>query len=112
MEETMGKDRLGIGIMGSGFNARVDLGALVGVRDADIGGIWSPSATNAAEAANLAQALEVGEPKLCRSISDMVPDPSIEAIWLCGPNHTRVENIEEIVAAVESGRAPLKGVAC
>jgi len=108
----MGKDRLGIGIIGSGFNARFHLRAFVGVRDADIRGIWSPNATNAAEAANLAQVLEVGEPKLYRSISDMVADPSIEAIWLCGPNHTRVENIEEIVAAVESGRAELKGVAC
>jgi predicted dehydrogenase len=108
----MGKDRLGIGIIGSGFNARFHLRAFVGVRGADIRGIWSPNGTNAAEAANLAQALEVGKPKLYRSISDMVADPSIEAIWLCGPNHTRVENIEEIVTAVESGRAALKGVAC
>ena len=107
----MGRDRLGIGIIGSGFNARFHLRAFVGVRDADIRGIWSPNATNAAEAANLAQALEVGEPKLYRSISDMVADRSIEAIWLCGPNHTRLENIEEIVAAIESG-AVLKGVAC
>src|SRR5262252_10158889 len=98
----MGRDRLGIGIIGSGFNARFHLRAFVGVRDADIRGIWSPTATNAAEAANLAQALEVGDPKLYRSISEMVADPSIEAIWLCGPNHTRVENIEEIVTAVES----------
>src|SRR5215470_12486746 len=112
MEQRMVKDRLGIGIIGSGFNARFHLRAFVGVRGADVRGIWSPNATNAAEAADLAQALEVGEPKLYRSISDMVSDPSIEAIWLCGPNHTRVENIEEIVAAVESGRAALKGVAC
>ena len=108
----MGKDRLGIGIIGSGFNARFHLRAFVGVRDADIRGIWSPNAANAAEAANLAQALEVGEPKVYRSISDMAGDPSIEAIWLCGPNHTRVENIEEIVDAVERRHAALKGLAC
>src|SRR5262245_18361051 len=108
----MGKDRLGIGIIGSGFNARFHLRAFVGVRDADIRGIWSPNATNAAEAANLAQALEVGEPTLYLSTSEIVADPQTEAIWLCGPNNTRLENIEEIVAAVESGRAVLKGVAC
>ena len=108
----MGKDRLGIEIIGSGFNARFHLRAFVGVRDADIRGIWSPNAANAAEAANLAQALEVGEPKVYRSISDMAGDPSIEAIWLCGPNHTRVENIEEIVHAVERRHAALKGLAC
>src|SRR5256885_15151053 len=46
------------------------------------------------------------------SIRDMVADPGIDAVWLCGPNHTRVENIEEIVEAVDRGRASLKGVAC
>jgi len=108
----MGKDRLGIGIIGSGFNARFHLKAFVGVRDADIRGIWSPNANNSADAANLAHSREVGEPKLYASITDMVADPGIDAVWLCGPNHTRVENIEEIVAAVDRGRASLKGFAC
>src|SRR5438034_5693285 len=111
-EKRMSKDRLGIGIIGSGFNARFHLKAFVGVRDADIRGIWSPNANNRAEAANLAHALEVGEPKLYRSISEMVADPAIEAIWVCGPNHTRLENFEEILEAVTHGRATLKGVAC
>src|SRR6185436_12012786 len=31
---------------------------------------------------------------------------------LCGPNHTRVENIEEIVHTVERTRGNLVGVAC
>ena len=39
----------------------------------------------------------------------MVDDPAIDAIWLTGPNHARIENVEEIVAAVESGRGTLKG---
>src|SRR5438128_9359654 len=108
----MGKDRLGIGIIGSGFNARFHLQAFVGVRDADVKGIWSPNEKNAEEAAKLAYSLEVGEPKLYRSIGDMVADPGIEAIWLCGPNHTRVENIEEIVTALERGRGSLQGIAC
>src|SRR5213593_2462260 len=111
-EKRMGKERLGIGIIGSGFNARFHLKAFVGVRDADVRGIWSPNGNNAAEAANLARALEVGEPHLHRSISEMVADPAIEAIWVCGPNHTRLENFEEIVAAATRGRARLKGVAC
>src|SRR5438034_7843560 len=44
--------------------------------------------------------------------SEMVADPAIEAIWVCGPNHTRLENFEEILEAVTHGRATLKGVAC
>jgi predicted dehydrogenase len=42
----------------------------------------------------------------------MVADPAIDAIWLCGPNHARVENVEEIVSAVEGGRGTLAGIAC
>jgi predicted dehydrogenase len=108
----MSKERLGIGIIGSGFNAKFHLQAFVGVRDADIRGIWSPNEKNAAEAARLAGSLDVGEPKTHRSIADMTADPAIDAIWLCGPNHTRVENVEEIVHTIEGGRGSLKGLAC
>jgi len=108
----MSKDRLGIGIIGSGFNARFHLQAFVGVRGADVRGIWSPNATNAEEAGRLACSLDVGEPKIYRSITDMTADPVIEAIWLCGPNHARVENVEEIVSAIERGQGSLQGLAC
>jgi ornithine cyclodeaminase/alanine dehydrogenase-like protein (mu-crystallin family) len=60
----MKTDRLGIGMIGSGFNARFHLHAFVGVRDADIRGIWSPNEKNASEAAGLARSLDVGEPRL------------------------------------------------
>jgi predicted dehydrogenase len=108
----MSKDRLGIGIIGSGFNARFHLQAFVGVRDADVRGIWSPNGKTAGEAAKLASSLDVGDPKIYRSVAEMVADPGVEAIWLCGPNHARVENIEEIVATIENGRGSLKGLAC
>ena len=108
----MSKDRLGIGIIGSGFNARFHLQAFVGVRDADVLGLWSPNEKNAADAAALAQSLGVGKPRLHRSIADMIADPAIDAIWLCGPNHARVENVEEIVSAIERGQGSLQGLAC
>jgi predicted dehydrogenase len=41
----------------------------------------------------------------------MAEDPGIDAIWLCGPNHARVANMEEIAGAVAGG-AKLVGVAC
>ena len=108
----MSEDRLGIGIIGSGFNARFHLQAFVGVRDADVRGIWSPNEKNAAEAAKLASTLDVGKPKIHRSIAEMTADPTIDAIWLCGPNHARVENVEEIVDTIQQGRGSLKGLAC
>src|SRR5688572_24311748 len=42
----------------------------------------------------------------------MVADPAIDAIWLCGPNQARIENVEEVVDAIERGRGELKGLAC
>ena len=42
----------------------------------------------------------------------MVADPAIDAIWLCGANHARVENVEEIVHTLKRGRGELRGLAC
>jgi predicted dehydrogenase len=104
-------ERLGIGFIGSGFNARFHIQSFTGVRDADVRGVWSPNAKNAAATAAYARQLEVGEARAYRSIAEMVADPEIDAIWLCGPNQARIENIEEIVRAVRNG-AELRGVAC
>jgi len=74
--------------------------------------VWSPNAGRAESAAAHARALDVGEARAYASIGDMVADPEIDALWLCGPNHARVENVEEIVDAIERGRGTLKGLAC
>ena len=42
----------------------------------------------------------------------MVADPAIDALWLCGPNHARIENVEEIVDAIARGKGELVGIAC
>ncbi len=107
----MGK-RLGIGLIGSGFNARFHLQAFVGAREADVRGVWSPTGRHAEEAAALARRLDVGEAKAYRSITEMVADPAIDALWLCGPNHARIENVEEIADAVTRGKGRLQGLAC
>ena len=103
--------RLGIGIIGSGFNAKFHLQGFVAVRDADILGVWSPNAKNAEETAALARKLGVGAAKAFPTITAMVKDPSIDAIWVCGPNFARIENFEEIVNAVKGGKK-LLGIAC
>jgi predicted dehydrogenase len=103
---------LGIGFIGSGFNARFHIQSFTGVRDADVLGVWSPTAEHAAATAAYARKLEVGRAKAYGSIADMVADPKIDAIWLCGANHARVENVESIVDAIERGKGELKGLAC
>ncbi|MHB8837731.1 MAG: Gfo/Idh/MocA family protein [Gemmatimonadaceae bacterium] len=104
--------RLGVGFIGSGFNARFHMQGWVGVRDADILGVWSPDDKGAKSAAAYCRTLNVGNCKPYRSIAQMVADPAIDAIWLSGPNHARVENVEEIVDTIKRGKGELKGIAC
>jgi predicted dehydrogenase len=104
--------RLGVGFVGSGFNALFHMRGWVGVREADIRGVWSPNHANAESAAAYARDLDVGNARPYGSIAEMIADPAIDTIWLAGPNHSRIENVEEIVAAVESGRGELRGLAC
>ena len=95
----MPTDRLGIGFIGSGFNARFHLQAFVGVRDADVRGVWSPNAANAESAAELARSLDVGDGAGVRAPSPTWSrTPPSTRSGSCGPNHARIENVEEIVA--------------
>ena len=107
----MRKKRIGIGVVGGGFIARFHIRSWVGVRDADILGVVGKDGT-AEEAASLARELNVGEARSYPSITDMIADPHIDALWICAPNFTRIEVMEEIIHAMESGKGELIGVAC
>src|SRR6202022_3263262 len=108
----MSSERLGIGFVGSGFNARFYIQSLASVREVDVRGVWSPNEKKPASPAALAREHDVGEARPYKSIRDMVADPAINALWLCGPNHARIANIEEIVGAIKSGAGTLRGLAC
>jgi len=107
----MDKDRLGIGFVGAGFVTRFHIQSLLGVRDADVAAVTSPTRQHADAAAALARDVGVGEPKVYRSVGEMVADPDVHAVWICSPNDTRVAVVDEIVDAVRRG-AELIGVAC
>jgi predicted dehydrogenase len=107
----MANRRLGVGFIGSGFMTRFHIRSWEAVRDADVRGIWSPNRQNAEDAARLARDLRVGGARAYESIEAMVADPAIDCIWMCGPNHARVDNMERIAAAIAGG-ASLVGIAC
>ena len=107
----MAARRLGVGFVGSGFITKFHLRSWEAVRGADVLGIWSPDAEHATETASLAGELGVGDARAYGSLSEMVKAPEIDAVWICGPNHRRVANMEEIAAAVRDG-GELLGVAC
>ena len=108
----MNSKRLGVGFIGSGFVARFHIRSWVGVRDADVRGVWSPNREHAEEAAALARDLRVGEARAFDSIEEMIASPDIDCIWLCGPNHMRLDCMEQIAHAIESGKGQLIGIAC
>ncbi|MBM3293491.1 MAG: Gfo/Idh/MocA family oxidoreductase [Candidatus Aminicenantes bacterium] len=108
----MKKRTLGVGIIGGGFIARFHIRSWTGVRGADIVGVFDPDAKRAKEACAMARELEVGPAKPYESITAMVADSAIDALWICSPNYTRTEVMEEIASAVLRGKGELVGVAC
>lgn len=104
-------DRLGIGFIGSGFITQFHIDSWQAVRDADVQGVWSPNRDHAEDAAALAREKRVGDAQAYNSIGEMVAASDVDAIWICGPNHARIENMKEIVDAIDSG-ASLVGIAC
>jgi len=103
---------LGVGFIGSGFNTRFHMQAFRAVRDCQIRGVWSPNRKNAEAAAGYARQLDLGSCRPYRSIGEMVIDPEIHAIWICGPNQARVENVEELTDPIMRGHGDLAGIAC
>ncbi len=99
-------------MIGVGFVGKFHIRSFVGVRNADITGIVSQKDGTGEEGAALAKRLGVGDPTLFDSVTDMVADPAIDAVWICAPNFTRIEIMEEIAQAVESGAGELIGVCC
>ena len=104
--------RLGIGFIGGGFITRFHIQSMIGVRDCDILGIMSKTRTSAEESSALSRELGVGNATVYDSITEMITSPDIDALWICAPNFTRIEVMEEIVSAIESGKGELIGVTC
>ncbi len=103
--------RLGIGFIGSGFITKFHIQSFLAVRNADIRGVWSPNQQHAAEAAALARNLRVGDCQVFDSIEAMVASPDIDCLWVCGPNHKRIENLQAVVNTLKSGKGSLSGIA-
>jgi predicted dehydrogenase len=109
----MSKKRLGIGFIGGGFITRFHIQSLISVRNVDVMGIMSRTKASAEESAALARSIGVGDKaKAYDTITDMIADPTIDALWVCSPNFARIETFEEIANAISSGKGELIGVAC
>jgi len=109
----MPSKRLGIGFIGGGFITRFHIKSLIAVRDVDVIGVMSRTKSSAEESAALARTVGVGaQAKAYDTITHMVADPNIDALWVCSPNFARIETFEEIASAISSGKGELIGVSC
>jgi predicted dehydrogenase len=102
---------LRIGLLGSGFIANFHLQALLGVRDAQVSGVFSPTRANRETLANKANGMSLGPCKAYGSVEELVASDEVDAVWILGPNDTRLDHMRAISRAMESG-ASLLGVAC
>ena len=103
---------LGIGFIGGGFITRFHIQSMLGVRDCEVLGVMSKTKSSAEESALLANRIGVGDAKPYDTVTEMVADPEINALWICAPNFTRIEIIEEIVSAIQTGKGSLVGITC
>jgi predicted dehydrogenase len=101
---------LRIGLLGSGFIANFHLQALLGVRDAQVSGVFSPTHAHREALANTANAMDLGPCKAYGSVEELVASEEVDAVWILGPNDTRLDHMRAISQAMEGG-ASLLGVA-
>jgi predicted dehydrogenase len=106
-----GNRPLRIGLLGSGFIAGFHLQALLGVRDAEVGGVFSPTRAHREALARTANGMGLGPCEAYESVEDLVASEEVDAVWVLGPNDTRLDHMRAIGKAVEDG-ASLVGVAC
>ena len=109
----MKNNRIGIGFIGGGFITRFHIQSLIAVRNVDVFGVVSKTNTSAEESAAIANNIGVGvNAKAYDSITEMIADPNIDALWVCSPNFARIETFEEIANAISTGKGELIGVTC
>ena len=93
----MNNQRIGIGFIGGGFITRFHIQSLISVRNCDVIGVMSRTKDSAEESALIAKSIGVGyNAKAYDSITEMIADPEINALWVCSPNFARIETLSLI----------------
>jgi predicted dehydrogenase len=103
---------LRIGFVGAGFIAHFHLKALLGVRNVEVRGVYSPTAAKREAFAAAVAAADLGACRAHESLATLLADPEIDAIWILSPNHTRLDTMRTIAAEVAAGRSGVFAVAC
>ena len=103
---------LRIGFLGSGFIADFHLQALLGVRNAQVAGVFSPTPASRFDFAKKANEMGLGPCTAYDSVESLMWWGEVDAVWILGPNDTRLEHMRAIHRVVKEGEGSLLGVAC
>ncbi|WEX90124.1 Gfo/Idh/MocA family oxidoreductase [Sinorhizobium garamanticum] len=106
------RQTLRVGFVGTGFIAHFHLKSLVGVRNVEVTGAFSPTAEHRARFAREVVALDLGNCRAHDSLESLVTADDVDAIWILSPNYTRIEVMRILTAAIKAGRSKIFAVAC
>nr|WP_321457051.1 Gfo/Idh/MocA family oxidoreductase [uncultured Cohaesibacter sp.] len=106
------REILNIGLVGTGFIAEFHLKSMIGVRNVKVAGVYSRTQAHRQKIVNLASSLGLGPCQSYASLDAMLEDEAIDAIWILSPNHTRLDVMRQIHAAVTENRSKVFAVAC
>jgi predicted dehydrogenase len=106
------RERLRVGFVGSGFIADFHLKSMIGVRNVEVTGVFSRSAANRERIVGRAAELGLGACKSHDSLESLLHADDVDAVWICSPNHTRLDVMRILHAEVKAGRSKVFAVAC
>ena len=112
MQPNYPRETLRIGLLGTGFVAHFHLQALQSVRHVQVTAAYSPNPEHRARFAAEVDAAGLGPCRAFGSVDELVGSDDIDAVWILGPNDTRLAHVRAVAAARGTRQRPLLGVAC
>ena len=106
------REKLRIGLVGSGFIAQFHLRSMLGVRNVEVTAVYSRSAENRQRIVDLVAELELGHCTSYDKLEALVQADNVDAVWILSPHDTRLGVMQTIHAEVKAGRSKVFAVAC
>jgi len=112
MAPTFPLEKLRLGFIGSGFIGHFHLQAMLGVRNVEINGVYSPTPDHRAKLADAVTEAEMGQCTAHQSLESLIKATDVDAIWILSPNFTRLDVMRTITRLVKGGESGVFAVAC
>ncbi len=106
------KEKLRVGLVGTGFIAEFHLRSMIAVRNVDVTGVYSRNPDNRARISRLVDTLGLGTCRSHDSLEALFQADDVDAIWILSPNYTRLDVMRVLHCEVKEGRSKVFAVAC